>query len=241
MLTLTTQYLKVVSVNTLPLLFYVWSTYVYCKQELREFNMQGDDEGSTDESIDGELNISERDLGSPLEPPLSETPYMENIVSRDPQDGAKSAEDSYRDDVSLEAADGRSQTETYFHPDNAPSDKIALYRRLYRIQEGVRVNDGERRGRNREVDRKRDAETVMSQLRMPSGQQDRVETILKDYDINGIRAEKVIFAVISLVCNENNRRVREEDRWNELRESFNINSDELRVIRSKVQKESQYL
>ena len=214
-----------------------------------------------------EDSISTEGLSNPssVQNPDEINPYIESKSG----DGSTSEEDDYVTEVGLDDGDGRCKMETYFDPNRASDGKRRLYERLYRLQQGQRVNDDDRSIRNRAADRRRDVLTWTSQLRMGKQSQERVIEILEegkgdltpadeetctDEDVEsedtqvsdgvtlqGRKFEPVALAVISIVANENGRRVRREEDWKSIQDSLNVASGDVRRFRGVVKRESSYL
>lgn len=191
-----------------------------------------------------DTTTSDIDVGDPLNSTslsdnginTTSTPLPTQISNED-GDGSKSQVDEYVDEMGIEEGDGRSTAETYFNPSKAPQDKRGKFERLYKIQQGERVNDGNRRQRTRIADRKRDASVVSSQLKMTKTDKESLMEFIETYDFNGVKFEKTLLAAVSLLCNRRDRRVREEETWVNIRESYNVTPKGVRQERAKLSRE----
>jgi hypothetical protein len=193
-----------------------------------------------------DVSIGDSEIGDPMNPTSltdeeigtvnPDAPY----ISRDSGDGSKSREDEYTDKFDIQdEGDGRSDLRTYFDP-RACEDTPVNYQRLYRLNQGIRVNDGNRKTKNRKADRRRDVKVVTSQLRMPENQREKVKEVIEGFDFNGIKFENILLATTSLVCNENGRNVREESKWDRIREGMGVEKDRVRYYRDKLIEETEW-
>lgn len=150
--------------------------------------------------------------------------------------------DTFVNEHGLSEADGRSEMETYFNPNDA--DK------------GVLMSDGQRRSwkqlhshhedhygddyqeRKRKADVRRDASTFSETVDLTDHQKNRVMFHVDDLKINDFgqtSSEAVILALIAFVANVDDRWIQRESEFRELQDSLEISSDKVKRVTRQVQ------
>lgn len=151
--------------------------------------------------------------------------------------GSNAAIDDVIDQEAIIENDGRSNTRTFFYPEDAEYDskqKEKQYKRLIRWQDGERHPTESRAAANFKADMRRTAETFCSQCGFTTHQTDRVAYIMEKLNVNSYghySTEKVILAVMSLVANEDKRLLRDEPIFRDLAEQVGMSMEQVRTVR----------
>ena len=144
--------------------------------------------------------------------------------------------------------DGRSITQTKFYAQEADSDTpvrrdnnwMGKWEWLGKLNDGHRSSDNQ--GRIEKANARRDLETWLSQLDANDFQKNRA---LEVYDsrsrnpdgdgyVGGIRKEIILLAVITLILNEDGRRVRSENKFQKMRDTLEVSKKELKNGRKRI-------
>jgi hypothetical protein len=198
------------------------SIYDEAFEESNQFYLEDEDPSTTDSLYSRGFNPN--------------APYMQRMSG----DGSNSVSDETFDENSFTSDDGRNNARTYFNPDEVGETPLN-YSRLYKINEGERVNDGKRRGRNRSADRKRDVDTVATKLRLNDTQRRWIKMVIEDFDFNGIKFEKIMLAATASVCEKYNRDVTSEESFEELTGVYDVSMGRVNYYQEKLEDESQHL
>lgn len=145
-------------------------------------------------------------------------------------DGAATRIDNLIDEKAVEENDGRSNTRTMFYASESASEQ--QYKRLAKLNDGMYSPD--RKQQNAWADKKRWVDGFTSYVEMDATSEERVFTILKSLNMKHMgpySTEKVILAIISIVANEHNRRIRSEDGYYQLVEDCATTLDEVSRVR----------
>ena len=149
--------------------------------------------------------------------------------------GSNNAIDDIIDKEGIIENDGRSDTRTFFYPEEGEyesKDRERQFKRMIRWQDGE--GDSGRAAANFKADMKRTAETFCSAVEFNSYQRERVLHVMEVLDINSYghySTEKILLAVMSLVANEDRRLLRDEDSFRELCHSVGMTLEEVRKVR----------
>lgn len=161
-----------------------------------------------------------------------------HLFGRMQGDGSKSAIDELIDSNAIIENDGRSTTRTMFYAEDATYENRATKKKMKWL---AKLNDGMyENGRftaNYNADVRRFAQTIGGQLEMTPHQKARTEYVLGTLDMNSFgpyNAEKITMAVISLVCNEDRRLVRDEPEFRAFLDDIYMTLDELKRVRRMV-------
>ena len=149
--------------------------------------------------------------------------------------GSNMAIDDIIDEEAIIENDGRSNTRTFFYPEEgnyANRKQERQYKRLIRWQDGV--GDSGRAAANFKADNERTAKTFCSQCELTKFQTERVLYVMNDLDVNSYghySTEKVLLAVMSLVCNEDRRLLRDEPQFQSLVADMGMTMEQVRRVR----------
>jgi len=128
--------------------------------------------------------------------------------------------------------DGRSKTVTKFY-DNGEGESID-YDKLAKINDGMYSDKSDKR--RRRAERRRDMDVFTDVCNFPSHSRDRAHHILDN--IEDVRRhesdETLLLAIISLVANENERMIRQEDSFQSICESCSVTRKQIRNSRKKL-------
>ena len=124
--------------------------------------------------------------------------------------------------------DGRAVTNTGWNPNDMDTkEEQRRWRYLNTLNDGYRSS--ERKEKNREANRRRDAKTFMCELGCSEYQKNRVLYLIDSFDGGSMGGttddETLIMGIISLVMDEDdrsNREIRNEQCWDELRSVLDI-------------------
>lgn len=134
--------------------------------------------------------------------------------------GANDETEDYSDSTAVVENDGRSKTRTGFDARDAGNSRevvrdgetLDYWNWLNQLNDGRKASDIE--SRKRRANAKRDALTFASQLGMTSFQKERISHIIQRLDTlhteGGAPVEATVLALISLVANEDDWRIRRE-------------------------------
>lgn len=156
--------------------------------------------------------------------------------------GAASDIDELIDQNAIVEHDGRAETRTFYYPSEAPEGRRRRMARMLRWQEGERAP--ERDAQNKEADRFRWVDTFTSELEMTDLQQERVQLVVDEVNMKHMAnysAEKVILGIITLVANEDDRWIREEDGFRGLMTDLDSDLDEIKSIRKLIRTKSEHV
>lgn len=155
---------------------------------------------------------------------------------------AASAIDELIDQNAIIENDGRSNTRTFFYPSEAAD--ADQFSRLSRIQEGQWAKDESRDAKNREADRRRWLEGYCARLDMTDYQRRRTEYIESGLNMSHMAyysSQKIILAIITLVANEDNRFIRDEQMFRDICRDVDTNLNELKQMRKLIRRKSDRL
>jgi len=156
----------------------------------------------------------------------------EEPLDYSPSSGAKESHKKEYDSEAPQSHDGRAETRTKFYPEEG-SDNID-YEWLAKLNDGLyRGND---KHRENHAERRRDMEIFCSATNLKEYKMERCKYLLQKVE-NGKRHESnevLILSIISLVANENERMIRQEDTFQELCESCNVTRSQIRNSREKL-------
>lgn len=130
--------------------------------------------------------------------------------------GASERIDDIIDDAAIIENDGRSETRTFFRPDEA-SNNVEQYERMVQYQDGMW--DSSRASKNKKADNDRWVDTFCSYLDVPDYQEERVQLVVESVNMSHMAhysAQETILASISIVENERGRWIRDEDAFRDL-------------------------
>lgn len=153
--------------------------------------------------------------------------------------GAASDVDGLIDASAVIETDGRSETWTFFYPEEASDEQ--RFETLREWQTGM--YDTERDTKNKAADRDRWIDAFCGQVEVAGHLKERVGLVCSSLDLSHMgpySTEKVILAIISLVANENDRFIRNEARYKELVASQASDLGEIRSVRNLVKRKSDY-
>jgi len=180
----------------------------------------------TTPTTDGEL------IGEPWERPAVS---YDRDASTAVADGDTTARPTHIDDDYTDAA-------TDFVPTDASAGVLARetprdWQRLHRRHETV-DSDHERSTREHTVDARRYARTVCSQLAFSEYATARVVRLVDEIGVQNLdrtaSLEATVFAYLTLVANEHDRRIRTETRFDTLVTDAGVERDEIRRLRDLV-------
>lgn len=174
----------------------------------------------------------------PSEPRQPPGNYEDFWLSRGPGDGSARQLDAEMDQMAIVEHDGRASTRTFFYPEQAPEHQQSQYRRLIRYQEDAWSG---MKNQQRAADRKRTAENFCGFLGMTPYQKERVKKVTESFSMQTMAyfsSPKVILGIISLVANEDNRWIRDEEVFRELMHNTDTTLEELKTIRRMVRERS---
>jgi hypothetical protein len=195
---------------------------------------------SEDESAFGDEQTIIRDSQAAGRPDGAET-IREHAFGRRRGSAAASRIDEVIDEEAIVEHDGRADTETFFYPSDASDANEEQYQRLIRIQEGKWSG---MKNAQRRADRQRTIGNFCGHLELPSSAQQRVEAAEADIDMSTLgpyRSEHAILAIISLVANQYDRFIRDEDAFRELLRDVDLSLDRLRSLRKIVDDRTEVL
>lgn len=155
-------------------------------------------------------------------------------IGRQKGNGVNTEQEEVHDHTAHIPNDGRSKTRTTFNPKE--SNNRQKWEKLAKINDGML--DKDRKQNNRKANQQRDIELFSSQLNLKKNQVESVKYHFKKIDINkgGWKHEAIILALITLIVNKDQRRIRSEKQYNTLRKSLNITRKTIRNIRRKYRK-----
>jgi len=149
-----------------------------------------------------------------------------------PSSGAKESHKKEFDETAPQSHDGRARTRTKFYPEEG-SDNID-YERLAILNDGLHSEN--RKQRYYDAERRRDMDIFCSTLNLHENDKERCQYLLQKID--DVRTHKsgevAILAIISLVANENERMIRQEETFQELCDSCNVTRSQIRNSRKKL-------
>jgi len=178
-------------------------------------------------------NNDEND-GSSTPPSASQTehhPY-EGKLDFSPSSGAKGAEQKIYDATAPTENDGRSKTVTKFNAEEGFDGRN--YERLGKINDGMYSDDLDVRVKRADV--RRDIDIFTDRVDFSPLEQKRAHQLLRRIeDIRRFQRDEVlVLSIITMVANENNRRIRENKTFETLRDTCNVKKSEIRAARSKL-------
>lgn len=156
--------------------------------------------------------------------------------------GAASAIEELIDENAVIEHDGRASTRTFFYVAEAAERSKRQFERMIRLQEGE--GDPQRDVENRAADRRRTVDGFCSQLDMSDYHKERVEHVVGGLNMSHMAhysSPKVILAIISLIANEDDRFIRDEETFRDLMTDVGTSLDELKNIRELVRQKSERL
>lgn len=143
--------------------------------------------------------------------------------------------------------DGRSDSETFFYPDenvdSLSDSRRQQYERMSRWNAGVNVNNGDRRSKNRSVDRKKVLMTFGSQVELTKYQKSRSLYLLKGLKLNAFghySAEQVILGIMAYVAREDGRFLRDEPEFQTLIKTVGLTGRNLKSIMDMLKQPSKW-
>lgn len=145
--------------------------------------------------------------------------------------GASERIDDIIDDAAIIENDGRSETRTFFRPDEA-STNVEQYERMVQYQDGMW--DSSRASKNKKADNDRWVDTFCSYLDVPDYQEERVQLVVESVNMSHMAhysAQETILASISIVENERGRWVRDEDEFRDLVRDVDTSLDSMKKVR----------
>lgn len=113
------------------------------------------------------------------------------------------------------------------------SDK---FQRLYMRDQGRDRSNKDLASLRRAEDRERLLSTLGGHLELTDRQRDRAEYLIGEVDMTGVSTTAWTLAAISMAANEDRRRIRREDQWNELRKEYGVRKNSIRNCRKKLHK-----
>lgn len=206
----------------------------YIDVEKRRADVSTDDEVAENDNMDRSPRSAQRP-----ESPLGD---MTHIFDMGSGNGASSKIDELIDQNAVSAHDGRASTRTFFYTSEAPERTQRKFKRLYRHQEGV--GEPQRDVNNRAADRMRTVENFCGFLDMSTYHRERVTYIADGLNMAHMahyNSDKVILAVISLVANEDDWFIRDNQIYRDLMDSVGTDMKELRRIRDLIRRKSDRL
>lgn len=155
----------------------------------------------------------------------------EEPVDYSPSSGAQDTHKGYNDSAP-HSHDGRAQTRTKFYAEEG-NDNID-YARLAKLNDGLHDNYSE--GRKNKAERRRDMDIFTSTVNFNETDSERCQYLLESVDdVNKHRSgESLILAIITLVANENDRMIRQEDTFQELCDNCNVTRQQIRNSRERL-------
>lgn len=137
--------------------------------------------------------------------------------------------------------DGRAETRTGFNPREAPSGERDKWRRLNTINDGW-PRDSE--SQNTAAEQRRWAQTFSEALGMTPFQKERVEYVVEGLNMGHMAhysSTMVVLAIVSLVANEDDRWIRDEEGFRDMMEDVGVTMHEIKRIRLLVRDKSERL
>lgn len=172
-------------------------------------------------------------------PPSTEHVDMSHIFDDGSGAGASSDIDELIDDNAVIEHDGRARTRTFYYPDEAPERSQRRFSRMLRWQEGEGAP--ERDIRNNEADLRRWVSTFCKRLGFGDYQTSRVEYIAEKINMKHMAhysTEEVILGIITIVANEDNRFIRDEQAFKDLVEDLGSDMYTIKRVRGLVRTKS---
>jgi hypothetical protein len=164
-------------------------------------------------------------------------PHVRRRRQREPLDfspssGPQGSVEKIRDVEDPISHDGRAKTKTTFYANQGGGDTD--WDRLAKINDGLFDNDARRRGRD--ADRKRDLRIFSEVCELTDHQQKRSLYILDCVeDVPQYQSDEVLLlSIISLVANEDDRRIRGEEQFRSLREDCHVPPSRIRKARERL-------
>lgn len=152
--------------------------------------------------------------------------------------GSASQLDDLIDQNAIIEHDGRAETRTFFYVGEAPNGQKRQYGRMLQYQEDMWSG---MKNQQRAADRKRTIETFCAYLDMSEYHKGRVKRICDGLNMSHMAhysSQKVILAIISLVANEDDRFIRDEDDFRTILRDIDSDLEEVRSIRDLVRRKS---
>lgn len=196
-------------------------------------------ESATIESETMTFNTDESDNPSRSTDQVADA-FEAHSLSSEVGDGAHSWGAEQIDQHGFVANDGRSQTVTKFYADEAADGDQQQYRRLAKLNDGMR--SPERRSQNQAADRKRYIETFCSRLDMSPYHTERITIIESEINMSHMAhfsSQQTILGIVSLVANEDNWFIRDDETFRDLMDGIGVTLKELRTIRQLIREKAE--
>jgi len=135
--------------------------------------------------------------------------------------------------------DGRANTNTFFYAWEAPEEKEYQFSRMLRWNEGEGSPD--RSINNRQADRNRYVDTVCGQLDMSDYHKERVKHLCGSVNMSHMgprSSQETILSVVTIVANEDNRFVRDEELFRDLVTAIDSSLDTIKKLRKLLHEKS---
>lgn len=165
---------------------------------------------------------------------------MSHIFDTGSGSGASNDVDELIDENAIIENDGRSMTRTFYYPSEAPERTRKRFSRMLRWQEGE--GDSQRDVENRAADRRRTVETFCGHLEMTTHHRRRVQHIADSINMSHMAhysSQEVILGIITIVANEDNRFIRDEDAFKSLVDDVGSDMYTVKRIRGLVRRKSE--
>jgi len=155
----------------------------------------------------------------------------EEPVDYSPSSGAQDTHTGYNDSAP-HSHDGRAQTRTKFYAEKG-NDNID-YARLAKLNDGLYSKENQYQ--KHDAERRRDIDIFCSTLSFNDTDTERCQLLLQSVDDVSTHhsGESLILAIISLVANENDRMIRQEDTFQELCDNCNVTRQQIRNSRERL-------
>jgi len=158
----------------------------------------------------------------------------EEPLDYSPSSGAVDSFQKEYDVAAPRSHDGRALTRTKFYPSESSDNSEINYTRLAKLNDGMYSE--KRDDRKREAQRLRDLDAFCSTLNIT--QTDKERCLYLHNQVEDIRRhetdEVLLLAIITLVANENERMIRQEDMFNDICESCSVTRSQIRNSRDKL-------
>jgi len=142
--------------------------------------------------------------------------------------------------------DGRSQTHTTFYPSQASNQPHRDWESMSNLQDGQYAG-GQSDMRGRHADQERDLDIFMEEVNLRPQEKFYAKNLLaklhrieRDRDGNGsfyTNGEALLLAVLTFAANNNDRRLRPVDEYQDLRESLNVEKKSVRTERKHIREQ----
>jgi hypothetical protein len=165
---------------------------------------------------------------------------VSHIIHDGSGSGASNGLDELIDEQAVIENDGRSETRTFFYPNEASDEQQQQFERLIRWQDGE--GDSQRDVENRKADQRRYVDTFCGYVGASSRVRERVKEICESVNMSHMayfNSQKIVLAAISLVANEDGWFIRHDERYRDLMTELGLDTSQLKTARQLLRKQSE--